>query len=224
MMPVRDEKLKAFIDGYHRALDSELAELRRQNEQEGVPLIMTETEGILKLILDFCRPRRILELGTAHGYSALFFARLLPDARITTVDRNPAMISEANRTFGSFADSERIDFRTGDALEILKGLEGEIAESGDRFDFVFIDAGKSHYRDFLEICERLCTDDAVIVCDNILMKGWIVEPEGKNARRHRTSIKYMHQFLDYISSREDLDVTLMSGGDGLAVIRFKNGK
>ena len=61
----------------------------------------------------------------------------------------------------------------------------------------------------------------MIACDNILLKGWLVEGEGKEARRHRTNIKYMRQFLDYISSRDDLDVTLLSGGDGLAVIRFK---
>ena len=67
----------------------------------------------------------------------------------------------------------------------------------------------------------MCTDDAFVVCDNILLKGWLIECKGKEARRHRTNIKYMRQFLEYISGREDLDVTILSGGDGLAVIRFR---
>lgn len=224
-MSVRDVKLKEFIDGYHRAIDDDLADLRHRNEESEVPLILTETEGILSLLLDLKKPRHILELGTAHGYSALFFARKLPEARITTIERNPVMIEAAVRDIESRPESARIDMRSGDASAILRELSDEISSgSEERFDFVFIDAGKSHYREFLELSEKLCTDDAVIVCDNILIKGWVVEAEGPDARRHRTSIKYMKQFLDYINGRDDLDVTLMSGGDGLAVIRFRNGK
>lgn len=223
MIDVRDTKLKAFADGYHRPLDDQLGELRQLNEKEKVPLIMTETEGILRLLLELIKPERILELGTAHGYSALFFAKLLPGAFITTIERNPAMIEYAEKNISSFAEGSRIELRTGDAAEILKGLEDELSEDKDckAFDFVFIDAGKSHYREFFEAAERISTENAVIVCDNILMKGWIVEPEGKSAKRHRTSIKYMHRFLDYLYSREDLEVTLLTGGDGLAIIRHK---
>ena len=221
-MTVRDVKLKEFIDGYHRPLDRELAELRRINEEYQIPLIMTETEGILRLLLDTIRPERILEIGTAQAYSALFFARLLPGAHVTTLERNPLMIEAAKKNIAAHIGGERIELREGDALEILKELGEELAddEGGELFDFVFIDAGKSHYREFFEAAEKLCSGDAVIVCDNILIKGWIVEPKGRSARRHRTSIKYMHRFLDYLYERDDLDVTLMTGGDGLAVIRF----
>lgn len=222
-MDVRDIKLKAFADGFHRPLDSELDALRKLNEKEEVPLIMTETEGILRLLLGMKKPSRILELGTAYGYSALFFAKLLPSARITTIERNPVMIEAAKKNFASHPEGSRIDLRIGDAAEVLSELEEEQAEDGmnDRFDFVFIDAGKSHYREFLEAAERISAHDALIACDNILMKGWIVEPEGRGAKRHRTSIKYMHKFLDYLYARDDIDLTLMTGGDGLAIIRHK---
>lgn len=225
-MTVRDTKLKEFIDSYHRPLDAEMAALRKANEDSDVPLILTETEGILKLLLDLVRPSRILELGTAHGYSALFFARACPDASVTTIDRSPVMIEAAKETFSSHPEGERIDFRIGDASEILNELGDEIlSPSGAApFDFVFIDAGKSHYREFFELCERICTGDAVVVCDNILIKGWVVEAVGEPARRHKTNIKYMKIFLDYINSRDDLEVTLLSGGDGLAVIRFGHDK
>lgn len=217
MIEVRDPKLKEFIDGYHEPVDEEMAALRESNEADGVPLILTETESMLRLLLGLKKPEKILELGTAHGYSALLFAKCCPEAEITTVDRNPGMTDFAKSNFECFSEGSRIDFRIGDAIDVLH----ELADENKSFDFVFIDAGKSHYKDFFDICETMCTDDAVIVCDNIMLKGWLVEYVGKDAKRHRTNIKYMRQFLDYISERKDLDITLLSGGDGLAVIRFR---
>ena len=224
MMSVRDVPLKELADSHYRAIDEDLAALRSENEREGVPLILTETEGLLRLLLRLSRPKRILELGTAHGYSSLFFARSLPDARITTIERNPVMIEAATAEFAKRAEGERIDLRTGDAAGILDTLVSELEDADEslKYDFVFIDAAKSHYREFLEAAEKICTKDAIMVCDNILLKGWIVEADGSAAKRHRTSIKYMKQFLDYLDSRKDLDVTILTGGDGLAIIRFIN--
>ena len=223
-MSVRDIPLKEFVDSHHKALDEDLAELRRSNESESVPLILAETEEILNILTSLTRPKRILELGTAHGYSALFFAKKLPEARITTIERNPAMIVCAEVEFAKRKESERIDLRIGDAGEILDGLAEELkdADESEKFDFVFIDAAKSHYREFLEQAEKICTKNALIVCDNILLKGWIIEADGDAARRHRTSIKYMKQFLDYLKERDDLETAILTGGDGLAIIRFRN--
>ena len=224
MKYVRDIPFKEFVDSYHKAVDEDLAELRRSNENEGVPLIFTETEEILGLLTGLTHPERILEIGTAHGYSSLFFAKKLPDARITTIERNPVMVEAARAEFACRKEGERIDFRVGDAQEILDELVSRFAESdeSEKFDFVFIDAAKSHYREFFEAAEKICTKDALIVCDNILLKGWIVEAEGKDARRHRTSIKYMKMFLEYLRQRDDLEVSILTGADGLAIIRFIN--
>ncbi len=223
MIDVRDIPLKDFVDSGHRSLDDDLASLRHSNEKEGVPLILSETEEILGMLLSLTSPGNILEIGTAHGYSSLFFARKLPGAHITTIERNPVMIEAAEAEFASRTEAERIDFLKGDALEILDGLVDSLAEAdeSEKYDFVFIDAAKSHYREFLEAAEKICTKNALIACDNILMKGWIVEAEGKDAKRHRTSIKYMKKFLEYIRSRDDLEVAILTGGDGLAIIRFK---
>lgn len=223
MIDVRDIPLKDFVDRGHRSLDDDLAALRHANEEEGVPLILSETEEILGILLSLTSPKRILEIGTAHGYSSLFFARKLPDARITTIERNPVMIEAANAEFSCREDSARIEFLNGDAMEILDGLVQKLSDASEseKYDFVFIDAAKSHYREFLEAAEKICTKNALIACDNILMKGWIVEAEGKDAKRHRTSIKYMKKFLEYIRGRDDLEVAILTGGDGLAIIRFK---
>ena len=226
MKYVRDIPFKEFVDSHHKAVDEDLAELRRTNEDADVPLIFTETEEILGLLTGLTHPSRILEIGTAHGYSSLFFAKKLPDAHITTIERNPVMVEAAKAEFASRKEGERIDFRVGDASEILNELVSELsdADETEKFDFVFIDAAKSHYRKFFEAAEKICTKDALIACDNILLKGWIVEAEGRDAKRHRTSIKYMKQFLEYLRQRDDLEVSILTGADGLAIIRFINEK
>ena len=224
MKYVRDIPFKEFVDSHHRAIDDDLAELRRSNEDEDVPLIFTETEEILGLLIGLTHPRRILEIGTAYGYSALYFAKKLPEAHITTIERNPVMVDAARAEFSSRKEGGRIDLRVGDAAEILDQLVCDLAEAdeSEKFDFVFIDAAKSHYREFFESVEKICTKDALIVCDNILLKGWILEAEGKDAKRHRTSIKYMKKYLEYLHERDDLEVTVLTGADGLAIIRFIN--
>lgn len=226
MKYVRDIPFKEFVDSHHKAVDEDLAELRRTNEDADVPLIFTETEEILGLLTGLTHPSRILEIGTAHGYSSLFFAKKLPYAHITTIERNPVMVEAAKAEFASRKEGERIDFRVGDASEILNELVSELsdADETEKFDFVFIDAAKSHYREFFEAAEKICTKDALIACDNILLKGWIVEAEGRDAKRHRTSIKYMKQFLEYLRQRDDLEVSILTGADGLAIIRFINEK
>ena len=224
MKYIRDLSLKEFVDSHHKAVDEDLYRLRRSNEDEGVPLIFTETEEILSLLIGLTHPARILEIGTAHGYSSLFFAKKLPDARITTIERNPVMVEAAQAEFASRKEGKRIDFRIGDASEILEELIDKLADAdeSEKFDFVFIDAAKSHYREFFEAAEKICTKDALIVCDNILLNGWILEAGGKDAKRHRTSIKYMKNFLEYLRQREDIEVSILTGADGLAIIRFVN--
>ena len=222
MTDVRDVPLKEFVESHYRAVDEDMAALRRSNEEECVPVILAETEEILGLLLSLTHPKKILEIGTAHGYSSLFFARKLSDAQITTIDRNPVMVEAAKAAFESRPEGDRIDCRIGDAMEILNGLVDELSEAdeSEKYDFIFIDAAKSHYREFFEAAEKICSKDALIVCDNILLKGWIVKAEGSAAKRHRTSIKYMKKFLDYLSEREDVEVSILTGADGLAIIRF----
>lgn len=221
---ITNDKIIDFLDEKYKAIDDELADFRLQNEQDGVPLILKETEGFLNVLLDIIKPKNILEIGTAHGYSSIFFARKLPDAKITTIDRGQRMIPIAKENFDKWEEGKRINFITGDAIEVLDDLVESREKDKDfaPFDFAFIDAGKSHYKDFFERVEKLCTPGATIVCDNILMRGWIVDRSIEGGKRHRTNIKYMKQFLDYINERDDLTVSLLSSGDGLAVIKLKD--
>ena len=222
-MGFTNEKVTDYISSHYTPLDEQLGSFREYNEENNVPLILRETESFLSLLLELTHPRRILEIGTAYGYSALFFARKVPDAVVTTIDRNPHMIPVAISYFEDWEEGSRIDFRTGDAEQVLDEMISERKSSSQNmlpFDFIFIDAGKSHYRDFFDRAEQLAAPGALIVCDNILMHGWTVDRSYEGARRHRTNVKYMRQFIEYINTREDLTVSLLSSGDGLAVIRL----
>ena len=222
-MSFTSDKVTEYISSHYRPLDDDLGAFREYNEENNVPLILRETESFLSLLLEMTKPRRVLEIGTAYGYSALFFARKLPNARITTIDRNEHMIPVAEENFASRPEGSRIDFRTGDADKVLdRMIEEQKSGSAEPFDFVFIDAGKSHYREFFDRAEQLTRPGSIIVCDNILMHGWTVDRSYEGARRHRTNVKYMRMFIDYINEREDLTVSLLSSGDGLAVIRLND--
>ena len=222
-MGYTSDKVTEYLSSHYRPLDEDLAGFRKYNEENSVPLILRETESLLALLIEMVRPRRILEIGTAYGYSALFFARSAPEAMVTTIERSEHMIPIAAATFEDWPEGSRIDFRTGDAGAILEELTAEMRKDPDGaqpYDFVFIDAGKSHYKEFFDRAEQLARPGALIVCDNILMHGWTVDRSYDGAKRHRTNVKYMRQFIEYISEREDLTVSLLSSGDGLAVIRL----
>jgi predicted O-methyltransferase YrrM len=223
-MSFTSDKVTEYISSHYRAVDEDLKAFREYNESNNVPLILRETESFLSFLLELTAPQRILEIGTAYGYSALFFAKKMPSARITTIDRNEHMIPVAKENFASRPEESRIDFRIGDADKVLDDMITEAAEDSSirPFDFIFIDAGKSHYREFFDRAEKLAAPGAVIVCDNILMHGWTVDRSYTGAKRHRTNVKYMRMFIDYINEREDLTVSLLSSGDGLAVIRLND--
>lgn len=211
-------KIKEYINSKYKAIDEDMASFRIFNEENNVPLILKETEIILSFILDCIKPNNILELGTAYGYSSLFFAKKCKDASITTIDRSKLMIPIAKESFSKRKEGERINFIEGDAIEILKDIYN--SKNYKPFDFVFIDAGKSHYKEFLNLIEKICTKDALIVCDNILMKGRLVDDSLEDWNRYRTNIKLMDEFIDYIIERKDLSVSLSKSGDGLAIIKL----
>ena len=213
------DKKRAFIESFHVPVSEELEELRRINEEAGVPLILRETEDLLSLLLERIKPKRILEIGTGYGYSSIFFATKRSDAEITTIEKSPKMAAKAEKYISEYVKDGRIEMIQGDAVDILPTLD-----ASKPYDFVFIDASKSHYAEFFDLAEKLCAPGATVVCDNILMHGWIYDPDIEGAYRNRTSAKRMKDFLKYIKERQDLTATYSSGGDGLAVIKLSESK
>lgn len=223
-MNITNQKVTDYITQFYRPLNTSLAELRNQSEADGIPLILKETEMLFRTILPMRPYKRVLEIGTAYGYSSIFFANLMPECRITTVELSDTNYQIARDNVWEQGMEDRIDIVHGDGISVLDDMIQNGVSENEAFDLIFIDAAKSHYMDFFKRAEKLCSKDAVIICDNILMKAFLVDPTLDRKRRHRTSVKRMDDFLNYIFDRKDLEASLLSCGDGLLIIEENSEK
>ena len=210
-MNITNEVVTRYIDGLYRPLTSELAELRRQAEADHIPVILRDTERFLVSMLTLIRPRRILEIGAAVGYSSSCFAQVCgAGTKITTLEADPVMFEKASDNIRRLGYGEQIEVLFGDARGTLNQLE-------PGYDFVFIDAAKSHYRAFYDGALRLCRKGGAIVCDNILMRAMTASDEYYPKGKHRTSIRKMREFLDYITASDAAVTSVFAAGDGIAL-------
>ena len=217
-MNITNQQVTDYINRFYQSPDRELEVLRKIGEQDHVPIILKETEVVLSLLLDLQKPQKILEIGTAIGYSAIYFASKCPQAVVYSIDKDETAILAARHNVQLAGLSERIHLLLGDGQE----QEEKLAESGVRdFDFVFIDGSKSHYRRFLDGALPLCRKGALVVSDNILMRATTVSDDYDNGRKHKTNKKKMREYVEYICSDPTLQTTLMSVGDGMAVSIYR---
>ncbi|MCI7248746.1 MAG: O-methyltransferase [Clostridiales bacterium] len=201
----------SYVDSMYVNSNPELEELRSFAEANHVPVILKDAESFILMLLKLRNPSSILEIGTAVGYSAICFA-LGSDAHVTTIEADRNMYDAARSNISNFNCQDRIDIIYGDARETLSSFDEQ-----RKYDMVFIDAAKSHYREFWDLIIPLCTDDAMIICDNVLMKGMTASDEFDTNRRYRTSIRKMREFLDYINNLEYADTSILPIGDGVSV-------
>lgn len=217
-MNITNEVVTEYLNGYYNPLTEELEMLRSVGEADHVPVILRETEMYLNTLLSLLRPSKILEIGTAIGYSALYFAEKCPGAEIYTIEKDEAMVQAARHNIAAFGRDQQIKTFLGDGQEQIEKLRDR---GLSEVDFVFIDAAKSHYRRFLDAALSVCGSGAVIVSDNILQRGStasdLYDPKGK----HKTNVKKMREYVDYICSSRELETSLLSTGDGLAVSVFR---
>lgn len=178
---------------------------------EFVPVIRKETQQFLKQLLAMQKPARILEIGTAVGFSALFMAEYNPVCcEITTIENYPKRIPIARENFKAAGREGQITLLKGDAADLLPDLE-------DMFDFIFLDAAKGQYVFFLPELLRLLKCGGVLVSDNVLKEGEILESRFAVTRRNRTIHKRMREYLYEITHHKQLISTVLPVGDGLSV-------
>lgn len=214
---ITDRKVGAFIDRMNVSGNNTLEEFRKGAEECKVPIILRETEGLLKSLLKLKKPAQMLEIGTAVGYSACVFADTA-GCDIITIEANPAMAERAVENIRKYGFASKIEVLGGDAREVLKALQDErLKGERDGFDVVFIDAAKSHYREFWDLSLPLLAPDALIVCDNVLMKGMTASDEFDTKGRYKTSIRKMREFLDYITGLDYAHTAVLASGDGISV-------
>ena len=212
-----NDKIASYIDEYYLPYNCELMKLREEAEAEQVPVITRDTEMLLSNILRIKNPRRILEIGTAVGYSAICFAAVLPKTEIISLEVREEMYRKASENIKKIGFDDRIQIRLGDGAESLKKLKEEVADLEQQgFDMVFIDAAKSHYREFWDRSIPLCKNGAVIISDNILLKGRTASNEFVTNRRQMTSVRQMREYIRYITETELADTSVMPVGDGVA--------
>lgn len=188
------------------------AELQRCAAENDIPIVEPETAAFLRVFTKSLRPRNVLEIGCAIGYSAMIISEGLADGgHITTVDYLPGMAQMANENFKKAGVSDRITAVAADAKELLPSLGGD-----GTYDMIFLDGPKSHYIHMLDDCVRLLRTGGALIADNTLYKGMTADP-AHVVRRKITIVKRLRRFIEEINRRSDLDSCVLSVGDGVTV-------
>lgn len=206
-----DERMRTFI----HSLETENSEILETIEKEAldtyVPIIRKEMQSFLKVLLAIKKPKRILEVGTAVGFSAILMSEYAPEeCYITTIEKYEKRIPIALENFKRAGKEKKITLIEGDAMEVLKGLEGS-------FDFIFMDAAKGQYIYYLPEVVRLLEKDGVFVTDNVLQDGDVIESRFAVERRNRTIHSRMREYLYELKHHRLLETSIIPLGDGVAL-------
>lgn len=206
-----EERLKVFINSFDTGNTAALDEIEKAALDSYVPIIRKEMQSFLKLLLAMKRPRRILEVGTAVGFSAVLMAEYNPqDCHITTIENYGKRIPIALENFKKAGKEDRITLLYGDAADLLKELEGT-------FDFIFMDAAKGQYIHFLPDILRLMSPGSLLVSDNVLQDGDVIQSRFAVTRRNRTIHARMREYLYELKHRPELETVVLPVGDGVAL-------
>ena len=203
-----DERIITFIN----SMDTENSEILEQIEKEAradsVPIIRREMQSFLRTLLMLKKPVHILEVGTAVGFSALLMSEYAPEeCRITTIENYEKRIPIARENFRRAGKADRITLIEGDAAEVLTELTGE-------YDFIFMDAAKGQYMHFLPDVLRLLAPGGLLVSDNVLQEGNIIESRYAVCRRDRTIHARMREYLYTLTHHDELETVVLPVGDG----------
>ena len=206
-----DERTTEYISSLEPDYSPVLAEIEAEAIRDRVPIIRRETGSLLRSLILMKRPRRILEVGTATGFSALLMSEVMPEGcTITTIEKYEKRIPLAQANFRRAGKADVIHLIAGDALEVLESLEGS-------FDFIFMDAAQGQYINFFPSVMRLLEPGGVLVSDNILQDGQLVESRYGVTRRNRTIHSRMREYLYVLKHTDGLESSVLTVGDGMTI-------
>lgn len=213
---ITNDLVTEYINGFYAPLTPELGQLRAKSEENKVPIILKETESFLNVMLKVTEPKRILEIGCAVGYSAMFFTESC-GAQVITIEKDHDMAATAAENFEILGYSDKVRVIEADGEEGVN----QLVEAGEElFDLVFIDAAKSHYKRFLEASLLLCKPGGVIISDNVLFKARIASDQYDPTGKHKTNIKKMREYVEFISNDPRMTTTVVACGDGLSISKL----
>ena len=194
----------------------ELEKIKEKALENHIPIIMDDTLEVIAKILIEKKPKRILEIGTAVGYSAMCFSKYLAeDGLIDTIERDEKRIEEAKQNFKKVEVENKINLYEGDAVEILPTLN-------EKYDVVFIDAAKGKYPFFLNQALHKLNPQGIIFADNILYKGYVMSDYNKH--KQRTAVRNLREYIKETTENPNLETEILEVGDGLAISKMKSNK
>ncbi len=206
-----EERMTAYIQSLEVPESEICGQMRKEALRDGVPIIRVETASLLRLLIQMHKPAKILEVGTAIGYSAILMSECMPKgSTITTIEKYEPRIPVAKAHIRQAGKEDCITLLEGDALEIIKQLDGT-------YDFIFMDAAKGQYIHFLPEVMRLLPIGGLLVSDNVLQDGDVVESRFAVTRRNRTIHSRMREYLYELKHHEELQTAVLSVGDGVTI-------
>ena len=210
----KKDRISQFIQSFLPERTAFLEEIRKEALSEAVPILREETAALLRVCLKTKKKPKILELGTAVGYSALVMMDALGgEGEIVTVENFSPRIEKAKQNFGASPYQDKINLLEGDGSRILE----ELLEKKEQFSFVFLDAAKAQYPLWLPSILKLLSPGGILFCDNILQGELLLESRFYLERRQRTIHKRMREFLRLLQREESLETTILPIGDGVSL-------
>lgn len=210
--PVVDKEVVEFLRKEQKPLKGRLGEIERQANVDGVPIIPHETVVFLDLLLGQIKPKQILEIGAAIGFSSSLMAQHVGDeGHVTTIDRYDVMIQKAKKNYEELGLTDKVTLLEGQAADILATLEGP-------YDFIFMDSAKSKYYDFFPECMRLLKKGGMLIVDDVLQGGTILAPKEDIPKNRRTIHRKLNAFLEVVMQHPSLESSIVPLGDGLLMV------
>lgn len=192
--------------------EEELKKIKELALENHIPIIMDDTLEVIEKVLKEEKPKRILEIGTAVGYSASCFVRVCPEVIVDTIELNEERYNEALVNLKNIGIENNVNVYLGNAVEILPTLN-------NNYDIVFIDANKGKYPVFLQEAIRMINNNGLIIADNVLYKGYVMSDYNKH--KQRTAVRHLREYLKEATENEMLETEILEVGDGLAITRVK---
>lgn len=209
-----DERIGAFINSLESEMPEKLRDIEKQALAEYVPIIKKPTQSLLRFLVQLKKPKRILEVGAAVGFSSIFMSEYMPrDGKIITIEKVPQRIAKAKKNFVYANQTDRITLLEGDATEILQ----QLVKQKEKFDIIFMDAAKGQYLNFLPNIMTLLENNGLLISDNVLQDGDVVESRYAITRRNRTIHARMREYLYTLTHRPDLETVVLPIGDGVTL-------
>lgn len=208
---ISNERIATYIHSLEVPESPVIEAIEQEALDTFVPIIRKETQSFLKVLLKIKKPLRILEVGTAVGFSSILMSEYMPEGgHITTIENYEKRIPIARENFRRAGKEDQITLIPGDALEVMKELSGP-------YDFIFMDAAKGQYIHYLPEVLRLLAPEGVLMSDNVLQDGDVIESRFAVERRNRTIHSRMREYLYELTHHEELQTSLLPLGDGVAL-------